>query len=93
MYRHGRKAKFETLVDEGAIPGIFLGFEDGHIIRILNDKGCIVRATAAHFQEQRTVTAYRISWGAKWQCLKRLDHNDEFELPIRPAWFTDPDDV
>ena len=53
-YRQGSQAKFKTLVDDKAIPGTFLGFEGNHIIRILNDQGRIVRATAAHFQEQRT---------------------------------------
>jgi transposase InsO family protein len=88
-YRQGSQAKFKTLVDDKAIPGTFLGFEGSHIIRILNDQGRIVRATAAHFQELRTGPP----GGAKRQCLERLDHDDEFDLPIRTAWFSDPDDA
>ena len=88
-YRQGSQAKFTTLVDDKAIPGTFLGFEGSHIIRILNDQGRIVRATAAHFQELRTGPP----GGAKRQCLERLDHDDEFDLPIRTAWFSDPDDA
>jgi transposase InsO family protein len=88
-YRQGSQAKFKTLVDDKAIPGTFLGFGGSHIIRILNDQGRIVRATAAHFQEQRTGPP----GGAKRQCLERLDYNDESDLPIRTAWFSDPDGV
>lgn len=88
-YRQGSQAKFKTFVDDKAIPGTFLGFEGNHIIRILNDQGRIIRATAAHFQEQRTGPP----GGAKRQCLKRLDHDDEFDLPIRTAWFSNPDDI
>jgi len=87
-YRQGSQAKFKTLVDDKAIPGIFLGFEGSHIIRILNDQGRIVRATAVHFQERRTGPP----GGTKRQCLERPDHDDEFDLPIRTAWFIGPDD-
>jgi hypothetical protein len=47
-------------------------------------KGQIVHVSATHFQEERTGPP-----GAKRQCLECLDP-DDFEWPIRTAWFTDP---
>jgi hypothetical protein len=52
-YRQGSQAKFKTLVDDKATPGTLVGYESPHIVRILNDKGRIIRATASHFQEER----------------------------------------
>lgn len=84
-YRQGSQAKFKTLVDDKAIPGTLVGFEGTHIVRILNEKGRVIRASATHFQEERTGPP-----GAKRQRIECLEH-DDIELPSRTAWFTDPD--
>jgi hypothetical protein len=83
-----KEAKFKTLNSDKAIPGTFIGFEGTHIVRVLNERGRIVRTSAAHFQEQCTT----LPRGAKRQCLEPLAHLDEdFDLPFRTAWFSDPD--
>jgi hypothetical protein len=84
-YRQGSQAGFKTLVDDKATPGTFVGYEGTHIVRILNENGRLVRASAAHFQEQLTIK------GAKRQCLQPLDHTNDDFVPIRTAWFSDPD--
>jgi hypothetical protein len=56
-------------------------------VRILNENGRLIRASAAHFQEQLTTK------GVKRQCLQPLDHaDDEDFVPIQTAWFSNPDD-
>jgi hypothetical protein len=87
-YRQGSQAKFKILNCDKAILGTFISFEGTHIVQALNRKGRIIRATAAHFQEQHTTPP----GGAKHQCLEPLDHLDEdFDLPFRTAWFNNPD--
>jgi hypothetical protein len=54
-YRAGSQKNFRTFVDDHTAPGSFVGFDSPHIIRILNDKGRVLRAAAVHFQEYRTI--------------------------------------
>ena len=56
-------------------------------MRILTEKGKIIRATAAYFQEKRTHPPR----GAKRQCLNPIDEDDEdiVGLPFRTAWFNE----
>ena len=84
-YRQGSQARLKTLVDDKAIPGTLVGFEGAHVVRILNEKGRIIRASATHFQEEHTGPP-----GAKRQRVECLEQYD-IEMPTRTAWFTDPD--
>ncbi len=64
------------------------GKSPSETLRVLNEKGRIIRVTAAYFQEQRITPP----GGAKRQCLEPFDHLDEdFDLPFRIAWFNNPD--
>jgi hypothetical protein len=83
--RHGSQEKFKKFVSSKGVPGTFVGFEGTHVVQILTEKGKIIRATAAHFQEKRTHSP----GGAKRQCLNPLDEDDEDveSLPFRTAWF------
>jgi hypothetical protein len=54
-YRAGSQKNFRTFEDDHATPRSFVGFNSPHIIRILNDKGRVLRAAAVHFQEYRTI--------------------------------------
>jgi hypothetical protein len=85
-YRQGSQANFKTLVDDKATPGTLVGFEGSHIVRILNEKGRIIRASATHFQEE--YTGPRAEKRQRFEC---LDQDDDIELPTRTAWFTNPD--
>jgi hypothetical protein len=54
-YRAGSQKNFRTFVDDHTAPGSFVGFDSPHIIRILSDKGKVIRAAAVHFQEYHTI--------------------------------------
>src|SRR5438045_9437791 len=84
-YRQGSQARLKALVDDKAIPGTLVGFEGAHVVRILNEKGRIIRASATHFQEEHTGPQ-----GAKRQCVECLEH-DDIEMPTQTAWLTDPE--
>jgi Reverse transcriptase (RNA-dependent DNA polymerase) len=54
-YRQGSQAILRPFHDDNALAGSFVGFDSPHIIRILSQTGRILRATAVHFQEYRTI--------------------------------------
>ena len=82
--RHGSQEKFKKFVDDKGTAGTFVGFEGTHVVRILTEKGKIIRASAVHFQETRT----HPPGGAKRRCLESFnDDDDEDNRPFCTAWF------
>ena len=90
--RHGSQEKFKKFVDDRGTAGTFVGFEGTHVVRILTEKGKVIRASAVYYQETRT----HPPGGAKRRCLEPLDDDDdEDNRPFCTAWFDEDghDDV